>query len=213
MLWRLIRNRLRTDLLLYIGLGFGFPLLGLILLKSPLYHNFRQVLFIVPAMVMLAAFALDLLLGKMTRTWLRLLLISAIALPGMYSTVKLYPYEYVYYNSFVGGPAGAVSRYEMDYWRISLREMALELNKVASPGSLIVVTRSAGLLARYARPDLVVDKPINSILDLDRGYDYLVHVTRGDGGGPYPEVESIIVIERDGAVLATAKYVRDVSRK
>jgi hypothetical protein len=213
LIWHLLRNRLRVDLLLYIGLGFGFPLFGLMLLKSPLYHNFRQVLFIIPAMVMLAAFTVELLFNRMTQTWMRLLMIAAIALPGIYSTAKLYPYEYVYYNSLVGGPAGAVSRYEMDYWRISLREMALELNKIASPGSLIVVTRSAGLLARYARPDLVIDKPINSILDLDRGYDYIVHVTRGDGGGPYPEVDSLIVIERDGAVLATAKYVRDVSRK
>jgi hypothetical protein len=95
----------------------------------------------------------------------------------------------------------------LDYWRISMREMALELNEIAPPGSLIVVTRSAGLFARYARPDLVVDKPINSILDLDKGYDYLIQVTRG-GGELYPEVEDLIVIERDGVVLATAKDVR-----
>jgi hypothetical protein len=213
LIWRLLRNQVWTDLLLYISLGFGFPLFGLIVLNSPLYHNFRQVLFIIPAMVMLAAFPLEFLFNKMTQTWVRILLIAAIALPGVYSTVKLYPYEYVYYNSLVGGPAGAAYRYEMDYWRISLRAVALELNKVASPGSLIVVTRSAGLLARYIRPDLVVDKPINSILDLDRGYDYIVHVTRGKRGDLYPEINSLIVIERDGAVLATAKYVRDVSEK
>ena len=213
LLWQLLRNRLRTDLLLYISLGFGFPLLGLILLKSPLYHNFRQVLFIIPAMVMLAAFPLEFLFNKLTQTWVRILLIAAIALPGIYSTVKLYPYEYVYYNSLVGGPSGAAYRYEMDYWRISLREVALELNDIAPPGSLIVVTRSAGLLARYTRPDLVVDKPINSILDLDRGYDYIVQVSRGKGGDLYPDVNSLIVIERDGAVLATAKYVKGISGK
>jgi hypothetical protein len=104
-------------------------------------------------------------------------------------------------------------RYELDYWRISLREMALELNEVAPPGSLIVVTRSAGLLARYTRPDLIIDKPINSILDLDHGYDYIVQVTRSRGADLYPEVDSEIVIERDGVVLVTAKYVRDVSKK
>jgi hypothetical protein len=162
---------------------------------------------------MLAAFALELFLNKISQHWVRVLLIAALAFPGIYSTAKLYPYEYVYYNALVGGPAGAADRYELDYWRISLREMALELNKVASPGSLIVVTRSAGLLARYTRPDLVIDKPINSILDLDHGYDYIVHVARGKGGAPYPEVESLITIERDGVVLVTAKYVRGVSGK
>ena len=211
--WRLLRNRLRVDLLLYIGMGLALPLFALILLNPTLYHNFRQALFLVPPMFVLAAFTLEWIFLKITQTWVRIILIAALTLPGVYSTVKLYPYEYVYYNSLVGGSAGAAHRFELDYWRISLREMALELNEVAAPGSLIVVTRSAGLLARYTRPDLVVDKPINSILDLDHGYDYIVQVTRGAGDGLYPEVNSLIVIERDGAVLATAKYVRDVSEK
>ena len=210
---RLLRSRLRTDLLLFIGLGFVLPLLALIVLNSTLYNNFRQALFLIPGMFMIAAFTLEFVFSQVAQNWLRVLSIIAIALPGVYSTVRLYPYEYVYYNSLVGGPAGAMHRYELDYWRISLREMAIELNKVAAPGSLIVVTRSAGLLARYTRPDLVIDKPINSILDLDHGYDYIVQVTRSRGGDLYPDVESTIVIEREGAVLVTAKYVRDVSGK
>jgi hypothetical protein len=124
----------------------------------------------------------------------------------------LYPYQYIYYNSLVGGPAGVVDRYELDYWRISLREAALEMNEVARPGAIIVVTRSAGLFARYARPDLVVDKPVNSILDLTQGYDYIIQVTRGKGEA-YREVPDLIVIERAGVVLATAKDVKDASRK
>jgi hypothetical protein len=211
--WNLFRSRLRTDLLLYISLGFALPLFALMLLSPTLYHNFRQALFLIPAMFLLAAFTLELVLNKIPRNWARIVLIAALALPGIYSTAKLYPYEYVYYNSLVGGAVGAAHRYELDYWRISLREMALELNKVAAPESLIVVTRSAGLLARYTRPDLVIDKPINSILDLEHGYDYIVHVTRGQGGDLYPEVESLIAIERDGVVLVTAKYVRGVSGK
>jgi hypothetical protein len=210
---RILRSRLRTDLLLFISLGFVLPLLALIVLNSTLYNNFRQALFLIPGMFMMAAFTLEFLFNKVAQNWLRILLIIAIAVPGVYSTVKLYPYEYVYYNSLVGGSAGAMHRYELDYWRISLREMALELNEVAPPGSLIVVTRSAGLLARYTRPDLIIDKPINSILDLDHGYDYIVQVTRSRGADLYPEVDSEIVIERDGVVLVTAKYVRDVSKK
>lgn len=211
LLWRLLRDRIRTDLLLYIGLGFAFPLFGLIVLNSPLYHNFRQVLFLVPAMVMLAAPALDLLFRKVNPIWARVFLIALLALPGIYSTARLYPYQYIYYNSLVGGPAGAVDRYELDYWRISLREAALEMNEIARPGAIIVVTRSAGLFARYARPDLVVDKPVNSILDLSQGYDYIVQVTRGKGE-QYRDVNDLIVIERAGVVLATAKDVKDASR-
>jgi hypothetical protein len=211
--WQLLRGRVQTDLLLYVGLGFALPLFGLIVLNSPLYHNFRQVLFLIPPLFMLAAFVLEFVFHRLSQTWLRVLLIAALALPGVYSTLKLYPYQYVYYNLLVGGPAGAIERYETDYWRISLREMALELNGIAPSGSIIVVTRSAGLFARYARPDLIIDKPVNSLLDLEGGYDYIIQVTRGEGGELYPEIDNLIVIERDGAVLATAKYVKDVSGK
>ena len=213
LIWRLLRDNLRTDLLLYIGLGFALPLLGLVLLRPPLYHNFRQALFLIPPMVMLAAFPLDLLFGKVNHSWARVLMIAALALPGVYATAKLYPYEYVYYNSLVNGPAGALNRYELDYWRISLRETALQLNELAPPGSVIVVTRSAGLLARYARPDLIVDKTIDSILNLDSGYDYVVQVSRWERWDLYPEVENVVTIERDGLIIATAKDVKDASGK
>jgi 4-amino-4-deoxy-L-arabinose transferase-like glycosyltransferase len=211
--WRILREQLRTDLLLYIGLGFAFPLLGLILLNSPLYHNFRQALFLIPAMFMLAAFTLELVFSKMTQSWARVLLIGAIALPGVYSTIKLYPYEYVYYNSLVGGLAGVRNRYELDYWRISLREIALELNELVPQGATIIVARSAGLFVKYARPDLVVDKPINSILDPNEGYDYVVQVARGKAWDRYPDSKNVVIIERAGAVLATAKAVKNAGVK
>src|ERR1051325_7678790 len=103
LVWLLLRDRVRTDLLLYIGLGFAFPFFALIVLNSPLYHNFRQTLFLVPAMAMLAAFPLELVFSKVSQNWIRILFILAVAFPGIYSSVKLYPYEYVYYNSLVGG--------------------------------------------------------------------------------------------------------------
>jgi hypothetical protein len=209
--WKLLRDRVRTDLLLYVGLAFALPLFAWIGLRTPLYHNFRQVLFLIPAMFMLGAFTLELAFHRLSQPWLRVLLVAAVALPGIHATLKLHPYEYIYYNSLVGGPAGAENRYELDYWRVSLREMALEVNEIAPSGSLIVVTRSAGLFARYARPDLVVDKTVDSTLDLSTGYDYLVQVARWSKWELYPDIEDLIVIERDGVVLATAKDVRKVS--
>ena len=211
--WRILHGQLRTDLLLYICLGFAFPFFGLILLNFPLYHNFRQALFLIPAMVILAAFTLELAFSKMPRLWTRVFLIGLIALPGIYSSVRLYPYEYVYYNSLVGGLGGARNRYELDYWRISLREAAIELNELAPHEATIIVTRSAGLFARYARPDLVIDKVINSILGPDSGYDYVVQLARGKAWDRYPELQDVVIIERDGAMLATAKAPKNTGVK
>ena len=210
--WRLLRNRLRTDLLLYVGLGFILPLLGLMLLNPTLYHNFRQALFLIPPMFLLAAFTLEWVFRRINKSLARIVLIAMLALPGIYSSAKLFPYEYVYYNSLVGGLGGAPNRYELDYWRISLREVALELNRIAPPGAIIVVTRSAGLFVEYARPDLVVDKVIDSTLDPSYGYDYVVQVARWDRWDLYPEVKNVVTIERDDVALATAKDVRNANR-
>jgi hypothetical protein len=50
------------------------------------------------------------------------LALVACALWQVQIVSDLFPNEYVYYNSFVGGPAGAAERYELDYWGISLQE-------------------------------------------------------------------------------------------
>jgi hypothetical protein len=213
LVWRLLRSGLRTDLLLYVGMGFVLPFVALTILNTPLYHNFRQVLFIVPAMFMLAAFSLDVVFKKITHPAARLLIIAALMLPGISSTVKLYPYEYVYYSSLVGGPAGAYNRYELDYWRTSMRELALELNEVAPKASKIVISGSASLFNRYARPDLIVETVAQSTYNLDGAYDYAVQLTRWQNWEIYPQAKNIFVIERDGVVLATVKAVKNASLK
>jgi hypothetical protein len=213
LVWRLVRTGLRTDLLLYLGMGFAFPLFVLVLLNTPLYHNFRQVLFIVPAMFILAALSLDLVFTKILHPIARFIVIAALVLPGIYSTAKLYPYEYVYYNSLVGGSAGASNRYELDYWRTSMRELALQLNAIAPEGSKIVISGSASLFNRYARPDLIVETVAQNSYDLNGGYDYAVQLTRWPNWEIYPQAPEIIVIERDGAVLATVKAVKNASLK
>ncbi|HEX2998329.1 MAG TPA: hypothetical protein VHP14_26120 [Anaerolineales bacterium] len=205
--WQLLRSRVRTDLLLYLGLGFVLPLAGLILLNVSLYHNLRQVLFLIPAMFMLAAFALDLAFNKLTRSWMRVLLIAILALPGIYASIKLYPYEYVYYNSLIGGPAGAQNRYELDYWRISLRETAVKLNELAPPESKVMVTRSAGIFDEYSRPDLFIDKATEDTLSPDNRFDYVVQVSRWDAWDLYPDAKVIYSIQRAGVNLATIKQL------
>jgi 4-amino-4-deoxy-L-arabinose transferase-like glycosyltransferase len=207
--WRLLRDRVRTDLLIYVGMGFAFPLLMLILLNSPLYHNFRQVLFLAPPLFILAAIALELVFKKLTPTWVRLLIIAIIALPGVYAAAKLYPYQYVYYNSLVGGTAGARDRFEMDYWRTSMREAAVKLNEIAPSGAKIVIGGSSSLFRRYARPDLVVDTLTQNTYDLNGGYDYAVQLARWHKWEVYPDAKIEILIERDGAVIATVRAVRN----
>ena len=163
-------------------------------------------------MAMLDAFPLELIFSKMPQYWTRVLIIIAIAMPGIYYTVKLYPYEYIYYNSLVRA-TNTYDQFELDYMRIALRELALDLNEIAPQGSTVVVTKSAGLFTQYSRPDLVIDKNINSILNLKDKYDYSVQLAFGRKWDIYPNGKTIIIIQRDGAVLGTAKDMQNSNNK
>jgi hypothetical protein len=213
LVWQMLRSRVRTDLLLYIGLGFAAPLIGWEVLRSPLYDNLRQLLFLIPAMVMLAAFTFELAIQKITRTWLRLLLIAAIALPGIYASSTLYPYEYVYFNSLAGGLAGASKLYPLDPWRISLREVALELNQRAPYGAKIYAGPWAELMGVYTRPDLVLDKIYNEPADLNGEYGFSVEVANVKPRGFHHDTEDVFVVRRGDAVLATLRAVNNASTK
>lgn len=207
--WQLLRGRVRTDQLLYVGLAFAAPLIGWSVVRSPLYDNLRQVLFIFPAMFMLAALTLEWIFGKLTQRWLRLLLITAIVLPGVYSSIKLYPYEYNYYNSLVGGLATARKLYPMDPWQTSLREVALALNQRAPQGATVLAGDWAEIMSLYARPDLTLIPAYSSAADLNGEYDYAVEVANVKPWSLHHETENVFTVSRDGAVFATLKAVNN----
>jgi 4-amino-4-deoxy-L-arabinose transferase-like glycosyltransferase len=209
----LLREQVRADLIIYLSLGFALPLFALILLNSPLYHNFRQVLFVVPPIFVTAAFALDVMFRKVTMQWMRVVLILILALPGLYSSMRLYPYEYMYYNSLVGGTARVQDRFELDYWRTSLREAAVRLNEFAPPQSKIIISGSAALFNLYARPDLFVETVNSSTQELNGGYDYSVQLSRWQKWNIYPDAAIEFLIERNGVVVATIRSVRQASNR
>jgi len=60
--------------------------------------------------------------------------------------VELHPYEYIYYNAFAGGVAGAAGRYDLDYWGLSLAEATRDLEHVIAQG------RARSKAAAEARP-------------------------------------------------------------
>jgi hypothetical protein len=43
--------------------------------------------------------------------------------------VRLHPYQYVYYNAFIGGPSGAYGRYEGEYWFTSTKHALEQLEQ------------------------------------------------------------------------------------
>jgi len=151
---------------------FLIPLIAVIYLTHTWYDNFRQLLFLLPPIFLAAGLVLDQVFKHIKPTLVRILILAVLIAPGIYSAVKLHPYEYVYFNSFTGGVNGAYRNYELDYWDISYREAAFYLNRVAPAGAKVIVFGPERIFAGFSRPDLkVIFEPD---IKNDGAYDYAV---------------------------------------
>lgn len=113
-------------------LAAAFPLAYTLLAAPPLYNGIRHFTFVLPPFAVLAAAGLRHAWDRAGR-WPRARIGAAaacalLALVHVVTLARLHPYEYVFYNGFVGGLSGTVDRWEQDYWGDSLREAAGLLN-------------------------------------------------------------------------------------
>jgi hypothetical protein len=203
-----IRNRQREPLLLFAG-WFLFPALWIILSHSTLYDNARQLLFLWPALFLLAGLGIDWLISLLKSNLFKAALLVAIALPGIVACVQLHPYQYVYYNSLAGGVGGAYRNFELDYWVTSFKESMEYLNEHAEEGATIVIHGNRLVARQYARPDL--NLILSSKLDEAQLQSYyILSTTRASGDklqcGDAAEI--VFAVERDGGILA---YIEKIS--
>jgi hypothetical protein len=190
----------KVILLVLTVVWFILPLVGFVITRSPLYDNFRQVFFILPPVFMMAGAAFE----KIKRPILQGALVGLLLLPGIIDGVHLHPYEYIYYNRFIGGVQGAFRKYELDYWGTSYREAANYLNENAPANASLWVEGPVHILQLYARPDLKV----YSTYEAARAehYDFVVVTTRYNLDlQSYPNAKIVYGIERDGSLLTVIK--------
>jgi hypothetical protein len=190
----------KRELIELMMLWFVIPLIGFIILRSALYDNFRQILFILPPVFWMAGAAFE----KIKEPKWQIALVTLCLIPGVIGIIHLYPYEYIYYNQFIGGVRGAQGRFELDYWGTSYREAADYINEIAPVDALVWVEGPSHLFELYARPDLkVFSDHENERAD---HYDYVVSTTRyGLDKTSYPNAKIIYKITRQKSVLSVIK--------
>jgi hypothetical protein len=149
-------NWTRWQVGLLIGLWLAAPTVPLILRKAWFYDNFRQFLFVTPVFFLLAGLGMELTFRWIRRPSVRGGLCMLLLAPGVAAILRLHPYEYVYYNSLVGGVRGAARRFELDYWATSYTAAIRLLNQTAPPGEAVAFLGTMGAAIPYAREDLVL---------------------------------------------------------
>jgi 4-amino-4-deoxy-L-arabinose transferase-like glycosyltransferase len=108
------------------------PLAQFVFDRPVVYNGIRHYLFMVPPVLVLAGIGLDRTYEYLRARgqWFSRAFATALAAAASMQIaimVELHPYEYIYYNAFAGGVAGAAGRYDLDYWGLSLAEATRDL--------------------------------------------------------------------------------------
>jgi hypothetical protein len=179
---------------------FVIPFVYVLLRRPPMYDGFRHFLFIVPPLFVLAGIALDTMFQWVQKEWLQVTITLALLLPGILPAIQLHPYQYTYYNQFVGGTGEASLRYETDYWLTCYKEAVEQLIPVAVEPINLFVRREFYIAAYYAPANIHVhDFQPRAI----QPGDFILSHSRANPGlqvlrdtSPY-----FMRVERDGAVF------------
>ena len=191
-------------------LWFWMPTLYTIIARPLVYDNFRQLLFIVPPIFVFSGIFLDGVYNILKTKWVFIVILAGIIAPGVYSSIKLHPYEYVYYNEYVGGLEGAFRNYELDYWATSYKETMEYVNQISDQNARIFVVGAEIIVRGYARPDLFIQSVGEIGVESLSEFNYGIATTRQNRdarmefGG-----EEIYRVERDNALFVILKRFSD----
>jgi hypothetical protein len=113
----LSRRAVETFFLIFVAV---FPVLCEAVVEGPAFTGMRHFLFVVPVLAALAGIGFDAVLDALqNRRPVQVAAAAALSAALLYDAailVSLHPYEYLFYNQFVGGLEGAQRRFAMDYW-------------------------------------------------------------------------------------------------
>lgn len=196
-----IQKRVKQrELLVLTFAWFLLPLFTFMILRPTLYDNFRQSFFIMPPIFFMAGLVFDQIRKPIFQT----VFIALILVPGLVSLVRLHPYQYVYYNQFIGGASAAVDRFELEYWATSYREAAREVNRIAPSNANVWVDGPAHLFNRFARPDFHIYSPQEP--ERAEHYDVVVTLARYDlEKTSFSEAPIVYKVIREGAIFTVIR--------
>jgi hypothetical protein len=184
------------------------------LMRRPaMYDGFRHFQFILPPVFIFTGFAFEFLFEKFRRvsapslaSWLYACLAVVILAPGLIAIAQLHPYEYTYYNSFVGGTSGAFRSYETDFWLTCYKEAVEELNNSESPTKLFV-HREAYIAEYYASANINVRERRDALDQVQSGDYILVNTRTNEDRRILKDVEPSIQVQRGNAIFCMIKRV------
>ncbi len=185
-----------------------FILIAYALVRRPaMYDGMRHFLFILPPIFIFTGFAFEFIFNKTASVWLRAGLILVLLLPGIAAIIQLHPYEYTYYNSFIGGTSHAFRQYETDYWLTCYKDAMDSLDQRTDRPINLYVHREPYIAAYYANANINV-QDLRGALDEVKPGDYvLVNTRTNEDRKVFKGAPSVLEIGRGGAIFCIMKQI------
>ena len=187
-----------------------------VLLRRPaMYDGFRHFLFILPpvfifigsAFSFLSEIISSLAKNRIASRWLYTGLVTVLITPGVIGMFRLHPYEYTYYNSFIGGTDGAFRNYETDYWLTCYKDAVQRLNNKTSKPARLFVKREAYVAAPYANANIEVLDLRNTTEQVQSGDYVLVNTRLNDDRSTFRDAFNVIEIKRGDATFCFVRQI------
>ncbi len=208
---RLLPDRRRLLQVLLLVAWFALPLLYVVVRRPPMYDGMRHFLFILPPLFVLAAFTFDFLVRR-AHGWLPRALVAGATLiallPGLTGIVRLHPYEYTYYNSFVGSTAGAFRNYETDYWLTCYKEAVQTFNGLETEPAKLYVHREAEVAAPYAAANVTILDERGAKSQISAGDFVLVNTRTNEDHQVFRDSPTLLSVGRAGATFCIIKSIQ-----
>lgn len=184
-------------------------------IRPAIYDGFRHFLFILPPVFIFIGFAFQFTFEQFKRVkflglgdkWLRAGILFILIFPSVISAIQLHPYEYTYYNSFVGGTDGAFRSYETDYWLTCYKDAVQQLEHKISAPTTLFVKREAYVAAPYADNNLQIIDLRGELSQVKSGNYVLVNTRTNEDKTTFKDAPIVIEIKRGNATFCIVRQI------
>ena len=204
--------RRRATMLLLAG-AFLIPLAITIVTRPALYNGIRHFIFVLPPLAVLGGLAGGWLLrqlaerSRVAAAIAALAMLAGVAVPAV-DMIGLHPYQYAHYNRVGGGVRGASHHYMLDYWGLSFKEAADQLQAVLEEkGTATPEGRRWVIAVCGPHPPAEVELGADFVTTWNtKGADFALML--GEFYCAELNAPEVVKIERDGVVFARVYDIR-----
>lgn len=212
--WKFVKNESSNQELASLTLmlsWFIFLVAYVVIFKPAIYDGLRHFLFILPPLFIFSGFVFERVFERRANhrlielIWLRAGFVLVLLAPGINGIIQLHPYEYAYYNSYVGGTSGVFRTYETEYWLTCYKEAVQKLDASLNQPANVFVLREAYIAEYYSDGNTIVRDLRSAMSEVKPGDYILVNTRTNDDRAIFREAPPVLQIGRQGAIFCEVK--------